>query len=270
MTTNSIKYKIYIIFHKDLYAEIYKDIPEDRIKNHITFYAVNGKIPKQFDAKLTPYILFEKDLPMYDPFLQYNRFCESSLFHHLYKNWNLLVEPYEFIGSLQYDMIVSNKTFECIETKIQSSSNPANLFFYHLLSNSCQHLGNYIPDEEGNNECLGFDGWQKIIDIYNFYFKTLHTLNDVCENDIPLFHTFTLHKTVFAKIMTFIVKVTPIIFELLHYEVRHLPFHLERLMGIVCYFQKVEGIMTEWIFLPDVIHEKDIKDKEWDIKMQQR
>lgn len=260
-------YHIYVIFHKQLYRECYKDIPKEELSASASFFAVNGKVKKEYDPWFESMIVWERKLAVYDPFLQYNRFCESSVFHHLYKNWNMLVEPYEFVGTLQYDMRISARTFKCIDEAITHAADPQKLFFYFYSDTAYAHLGNCILNANGANECLGFEGWSEIINLYNYYFKTSHTIQEVAMAQIPLYHTFTLHKTVFAKLMTFAMKATPRIFELLHHEVRHLPFHLERLLGILCYMQKNEGVMTEWICLPDVIHDEHIKDSEWDTNM---
>jgi hypothetical protein len=266
----TIPYHIYIIFHKQLYKECYNGISKEFLESRCHFFGVNGKIQKRYDPWFQPMIIWEKDLPVYDPFLQYNRFCESSVLHHMYKNWNLLVEPYEYVGILQYDMRISPKTFLCMDTAIERAKGEGkadNLFFYFHVDMAYAHLGNCILNADGVNECLGFEGWNEIVQMYNYYFKTSHTIQEVAMTEIPLFHTFTLHKKVFGKIMTFAMKAIPRIFELLHHEVRHLPFHLERLMGILCYFQKKEGIMKEWICLPDVIHDEHIKDEEWEANM---
>jgi hypothetical protein len=256
-------YKFYVVFHYNLIRDCYKGIPEEKLKKHVTFMAVNGKREKVYDPWFEPMIMYERKLPIYNPFLQYNRFCEGSVCHHMYNNWNLLVEPYDFVGTLQYDMRFSASTLECIDKAISNHKEPERLMFYYNILVAYPHLGNCIYNEKGVNECLGFEGWNEIIQMYNFYFKTNHTIQDVAMAEVPLYYSFMVHKKTFGKIMTFAIKATSRIFELLHYEVRHLGFHLERLMAILIYMQKKEGIVTDWIKLPDFVHDESLKDVVW-------
>jgi hypothetical protein len=256
-------YMWYIVFHKTLFRECYADLSEETFAAHMRPMAVNGAIEKKVDPWFAPYVLEERKLPCYDPFLQASRFCESSVYHHMYRNWPTLVEPYDFVGCLQYDMKVDQTLFTCMNETLRSHPSPPSVLFYYHIDTAYAHLGNWIPRADGSNECLGFEGWKEIIDMYNASWKTSHTIEDVANAQIPLFHTFSIHKTIFGKIMTFAMKATPRIFELLGYNTRHLPFHLERLLGILLYLEKKEGRLTTWIQLPNIEHSDTLKDNSW-------
>lgn len=258
------KYHLYIIFHKTLFRECYKELSEETFRKVFTCYGVNGKIHKDYDEWFKPSVLEERTLAVYDPFLQYNKFCESSAYYHMHMNWSRMVEPYDFIGAIQYDMRVGKKTIESIENKLSTTTNPESVIFYHYLDTAYDHLGSSMIDEKLNiNYCIGGDGWAMILNLYNHYFQTNIKFLDVVYGKIPLFHTFMVHKKVFAKAMLFVRAIVPRMFELLHFDVRHLPFHLERLFGVIFLCMKLEGNLTDWVLMEDLIHDENIKDLEW-------
>ena len=234
-----MNYQLYIIFHKDLYEKCYKDLSENYM-THIKFFAVNSKIQKNVPQKFMKQLIIERELQYYNPLLQMCNFCESSAFLHVYKNPQLLEK--EYIGFFQYDMILENSLFETFSPK-----EPTLYYFYK--ENSYRHL----------NQCIGLLGWGIIIDIYNKIFDTSHTIEIVCQNDIPLYHCYILPRNIFIKMMAFFEKVHPIIIELLGNETRHLPYHFERCHGIFLYFQKVEKHLS-WIQLPGITHSNILKD----------
>ena len=73
-------FKIYVIFHKFLVPECYETLSGEDISEHVRFIEVNAAIPKEIPAALAdlaPYIIQERELTWYNPFLQHNRFCVS-------------------------------------------------------------------------------------------------------------------------------------------------------------------------------------------------
>jgi len=258
-----LKFKIYVIFHKTLYRECYSDISQEDFKKNITCMAVNGKIQKTVDSWFKDSIMCERDLINYNPFLQLNNFCEASVYYHLFNNLNTCVDPYDFIGCIHYDMKIKKSTLDFIQTTIDSATNPSELLFYFDIHVANPHLGStisYINTPE-INECIGYPGWITILQMYNTIYNKNHTIESVAWGKIPLFHTFILHKSMFIKIMPFIEYVVPRMLEYLHYETHHLPYHIERLFGIVLLLKQLEGELPTWHKLPDVIHEEGIKDK---------
>lgn len=246
-----MNYQFYIIFHKDLYKECYKDLKQEYY-DKIKFFAVNSKILKKVPEKNLKdnKIIIERELPYYNPLWQHSNFCEDSAFLHVYKNHELLLDSYDYIGFFQYDMILNNDIFEQLEFTLQNHPEKDKLLFYFYKENSYRHLDQVI--------CL--DGWRIIIDIYNKLFNTNHSVDLVVINDIPLYHCYVMPKNIFNKMMQFLESVFPVLFELLGCETKHLPYHLERCHGIFLFFQLVENKLPHWFQMPGIIHSDDLKD----------
>ena len=242
-----VSYRIYVIYHKFLTLEAYTGLDRKYIKDHIQFVGVNGKIQKTIPTELAPYSFQERELTNFDPFMQANRFCESSVFFHVARNEERLLNPYDFVGFVHYDMVIDNKFFECIDRSIENSEK---ILFYHAKQWSVPHL----------NQAIGFQGWSLIVSMYNALFGTEHTLDEVLADEIPLFHTYMMHKTMFTRMMFFAHHSIPRIFEMLRYSTEHLPYHIERSHGIFLLLQKLDGHLTNWIELPGIDHRPDLKD----------
>ena len=242
-----MNYKLYIIFHKTLYEKCYKKLTDEQFKQ-LTFFAVNSTIQKEVPEKCMTQIILERNLPYYNPLWQHSNFCESSVFLHVYKNEQLL-NPYDYVGFFQYDMVLDPTVFSTIETTLEKYKQN-NFFFYHYKENSKRHLDQAI--------CL--NGWNLILTLYNTSFKTQHTIEQVVLEDIPLYHAFVLPKHIFNKMMAFFEIVFPYLFEMLACGTKHLPYHLERLHGIFLILQKLEGHLPHWVHLEDIQHNDSLKD----------
>ena len=243
-----MKYHFYIIFHKNVYEECYKDLDEKYLEN-CTFFGVNSKIQKYVPDKLRTKVILERNLPYYNPLWQFAEFCENSTLLHVYKNPQLC--NYDYVGFFQYDMILTNSVFATIDSTLESGSRDT--VFYFLKENSYRHL----------DQIIHLQGWQKIVELYNNIFHTNHSLDFVLINDIVLLHCFLLPKSVFTRMMDFFEKAFPTMFELLGCEVRHLPFHLERMHGIFLLFQHQEGHISQFVPMPGLIHSNTLKDEEF-------
>jgi hypothetical protein len=266
---NAKPFRIYCIYHKFLTEEAYKDLSECYIRDYVRFIGVNAQIKKTIPSSLKEYCFEERFLANYDPFLQFNRFCESSVFYHMYKNQELLLDPFEYVGCVQYDMVLQNSMFETITNELEKHNNQPNILFYHYIDNTAKHLFNPYSVEVMDPvtherkivvESMMYAEWTQIIQLYNTIFKTRHTLQDILESQFPLYHTFVLHKTMFQKMMFFATFAIPRIFEMLHFNTRHLPYHIERCHGLFLLFQKLEGHLPTWILLPGIDHRSDLKD----------
>jgi len=244
-----MNYKPYIIFHKTIYETCYKDLSANNF-DKLTFFGVNSKIKKMVPKSYMDKIIIERNLPYYNPLWQHSGFCEDSVFLHVYKNPEMLLNDYDYVGFFQYDMIMENSLFDTIDTMLKNHQEPYKLFFYYHKENSYRHLDQVI--------CL--QGWQIILSIYNQTFSTHHTMELLISNDIPLYHCYVLPKDIFNKMMMFFEKVFPIIFELLGCDSRHLPYHLERCHGMFLLFQHIENHLPHWIKLPGLTHSDSLKD----------
>ena len=243
-------FRFYIIFHKFLAKEAYEKLNPHYIQKYCRFIGVNRSIEKRVDDFFIPFIFEETQLPTYDPFLQFNKFCESSVFFHTVKNAPLLLNPFEFVGFLHYDMVLENEFFETIEYVLDTLPNPERKLFYYFAENSARHL------------LQGIDagGWTILVELYNKMFLTTHTLDKVLNVNIPLYHTYLVPKQVFKRMMAFAEKGIPRIFEMLNFDTHHLPYHIERLHGIFLTLQTADGHLDMWIRLPGLEHKEGLKD----------
>lgn len=256
-----VELKIYVVFHKKLFRACYADMPEELFRKYMTCFAVNKEIIKSYDPWFGPYIIREYELANYFPNLQAHRFCESSAYIHMFLNWDTLVEPYEFVGCVHYDMIIKPKAIENMIDTLSTVTNPFNTVFYFDKVAAKDNLGSsfVVNDIE---ECLSHRGWRVILDRYNEFFGTEHEYDSVVFDDMPLNHTFIIHKSLLANICPFFVSVLPRIQEFLHHRLRHFPYMLESLWGFLLLLNKRENPTTRWIKM-DIIHDESLKDGEF-------
>jgi len=243
-------FRFYIIFHKFITPLAYEKLDKAYLQKYCRFVGVNGAIQKHVDPSFYPLIFEETQLPFFDPFLQFNRFCESSVFIHTFKNAQLLLDPYKFVGFLQYDMVLEDEMFKEIEYTLETIENPHKKLFVHYAENSARHL------QQG----IDVEGWTYIVNMYNQMFSTQHTLDEVLARNIPLYHTYLVPRDIFRKMMFFAERAVPRIFEMLGFETRHLPYHIERSHGIFLALQTMDKHLDMWIRLPGIEHRDDLKD----------
>jgi hypothetical protein len=97
---------IFVVFHKYIFDECYKHIPQEILYKYFTFIAVNPKIEKCY-TKNKYKIINEWDLPIYDSTFQERGYNENSAIYHIYIN--NLHKKYNYIGFFQYDMEFNDK-----------------------------------------------------------------------------------------------------------------------------------------------------------------
>jgi len=235
-----MKYCFYVIFHKILYEECYEKVSKENLK----FIGVNSKIKKTIPESLKPQVILERELPYYNPLWQHSNFCEDSVFLHVIKNHQWLLDIYDYIGFFQYDMIMNQTLIDCFENNID----PKNVFYIYK-ENSFRHL----------NQTIGLEGWNIILKIYNIVYKKDFKMETIILNDIPLYHTFIFHKDIFIKMMNFFEICIPQMFEMLGCETKHLPYHFERCHGIFLLLEHIQGNIN-FIKMSGVIHNDSLKD----------
>lgn len=241
-------FKLNIIFHKFLVPECYETLSGEDL-SHLRFVAVNAKIPKQVPANLAPYIVQERQLPWYNPFLQYNRFCETSAFFHAWKNPHIFQEDY--IGFLHYDMLVKKEAIDYIRAEIlKADTTGKKVLFTQMCLYARPHL----------TQIISLDAWDYIVGFYNTLNGTHHSIHSILDAEIPMYHSFVLHREVFHRLMYFAEIAIPRMFELLHFETRHLPFMIERIHAVFLALHRLDGGTGDWLPLPGVIHEDRLKD----------
>jgi hypothetical protein len=238
-------FTLYVVFHKFLVPECYETLsPEQR--KYLRFMAVNAKIPKEIPENLQPLVLAERDLLWYNPFLQHNRFCESSAFFHVWKNPQLITE---YIGFFHYDMLIEKSAIEFLQEQIKTLGNERVLFTNVTLT-ARDHI----------QQILDLRQWDSIIQLYNVIFKRSHTIFSVLDEQLPLYHSFVVHRETFDRMMFFAEKAIPYLFELIGFDTKHLPFMIERLHGVFLALQRLDGEVSRWIPLPGITHLDRLKD----------
>lgn len=248
--TEPPSFRFYIIFHKFLTKIAYEKLDRRYLDTYCRFAGVNLSIQKTIPSEYSSLVFEETQLEHYNPFLQHNKFCESSVFFHTYMNAPLLLDPYRFIGFLQYDMVLENSLFESIEQVLQHIEEPDKTLFVHYIENSARHL----------EQCIAYDGWKVIIQVYNKMFGTQHFLEEVLVSDIPLYHCYLIPRDIFRTMMAFATVAVPRIFEMLGADTAHLPYHLERCHGIFLLFQTLDKHIVRWFKLPGIEHRDGLKD----------
>jgi hypothetical protein len=244
-------FRFYIIFHKFLTEVAYEKLDKTYLEKYCKFVSVNTAIKnKQIPQPLAHLVFEERQLPHYNPFMQHNRFCESSVFFHVAQNAELLLDPHEFVGFLQYDMVLEDSLFQNIEGAIKTLENPHKILFVHFAENSRRHL----------DQAIGVAGWQLVLNLYNHTFSTAHNMESILQANMPLYHSYMIPKAIFKKMMKFAEASIPLIFEMLGNDTRHLPYHIERSHGIFLILQTLEGHIDRWIQMPGIEHRDGIKD----------
>jgi len=240
-----MSFTLYVVFHKFLVPECYETLSGKALA-HLRFMAVNAKIPKDIPETLRHLVIAERSLSWYNPFLQHNRFCESSAFFHVWKNQQLLNE---YIGFFHYDMLIEQPAIEFLEREIQALGNERVLFTNVTLT-ARPHIQQIIQLNE----------WDQIIQLYNGMFGTRHTIFSVLDEELPMYHSFVIHRETFHRMMTFAEKAIPCLFELIGFDTKHMPFMIERLHGVFLALQRLDGAVSRWLPLPGITHLDRLKD----------
>ena len=242
--------RFYVIFHKKLYESAYEKVNKDYIDKYVRFCAVNRMIPKEIPASLAANVFHEHQLQNYNPFMQFNKFCESSVFFHVYKNPSLLLDPFRFVGFFHYDMVLQNSTFAEIEYALQVLEQPDKTLFVFKADHCFPHL----------HQIIYLQGWELIVNLYNGKHGTSHKMEEIIKHQIPLYHTFLVPRDIFRKMMEFAELCAPILFDLMGQELKHYPYHLERLHGLFLLLQTLDGHIIRWIQMSGVDHRSDLND----------
>jgi hypothetical protein len=243
-------FRINVVFHKFLVSECYETLSEKDKEDHIRFIAVNGKIEKRVPPELSPLVIHESALPWYNPFMQHNRFCESSAFFHAWRNPQVFLDQ-PYIGFVHYDMVLKKEALEFLQGHITAAEAARKkVVFAPYCHKARDHL----------YQVISLSAWDRVVQIYNMLHGTRHNIHKVIDVEIPLYHTFVIHKELFHRMMTFAEVVVPRLFGFIHYDTRHLPFMLERMHGVFLALQKLDGETGEWLPLPGIIHEDRLKD----------
>jgi hypothetical protein len=97
--------QIFVVYHQIVDEDIlFTKYSEEYIKKTFAFYCVNEVIEKYETPKRYGLpIIYEYELPKYNPFLQLRHYMETSAYLHIYNN--NIHKDLDFIGICQYDML---------------------------------------------------------------------------------------------------------------------------------------------------------------------
>lgn len=250
-----MRFQIYVIFHKTLHKDFYETIPEETFRRCITCIGVNEEIPKSYDPWFNASVVHEHQLADYNPLLQKQTYYESSVYYHL--THNTIIDPYDYVGCLHYDMKISERTLENIQTNIDFHANTNCLFYFQLAEGEHNVCNSFETKMDGANK------WNSVLQMYNEMFHTSFNLHHILYNSIPMFHSFIMPKHILLSLTPFIDKVSALILITLKKsksKQNSFPYHLERLWGFCLLLKKLEGILPVWIPLQEIIHDEAVKD----------
>jgi hypothetical protein len=243
-------FRLNIIFHKFLLTECYEELSQEDIEEYISFVAVNGKIPKSVPYCYRSFLISESSLSWYNPYLQHNRFCESSVFFHAWRNPQVFLEQ-PYIGFFHYDMVLKKEALDfLIEHTTAAEAAGKQVVFAPYCLVGRDHI----------QQIISLNEWNLIVNTYNEMFGGNHTIHSVIDKELPLYHTFVLHRDLFQRMMSFAEIISPRLFEMLGFDTRHLPFMLERMHAVFLALQRLDGATGDWLPLPGVVHKDNLKD----------
>lgn len=179
--------QFFVVFHKNIFDDCYKNIPEDILNKYFTFIAVNEKIPKNYTQNKYR-VINEWELPIYDKTFQERGYNENSAIYHIYAN--NLHRNYDYVGFFQYDMIFNDNIMEFLEKNI--SPTPTIFSVVNVNFMFCSY--------ETWNEPFTL---QFILDDYEeFYNKPFSE-----QNQYPLCNSFVIPVETFEKTMKWVTQL---------------------------------------------------------------
>jgi len=191
ITINPIsKLNIYNIWHNKLFDKCYDELDKYSL-NKIVMYDVNTSYTKCYNTNKKYNIIREYELDNYDELLQKTNYCQTSCLYHVFIN--KLYENLDYIGFIQYDMILYKDFIYDIEDKINKNNTEKDIYFYSLcVSNKIEVP--YI--------CKPYEN--SILEKYNMHFNTSHSYDSIKDlsNNFICLHTFVIPIKTFVKMMT--------------------------------------------------------------------
>lgn len=189
------------MFHRDLDPENYKCDPEFSFENY-GFIKANPMVKSNYDASYFKNIIFEDNLPVYDPHLQKATYMAPSIIYHAYKN--NLHENLDYIGFLEYDIpLMPEDPTNSIESVTQKTREILSSKKNVILHYRHQHiLRTYIQQEHINLN--GQNAIVQIFDDYNQFWSTSFDYNDFLDSKVSGQQSFLADRETFRDIMQFI------------------------------------------------------------------
>jgi len=181
--------QLFVVFHKKIFDDCYKNIPSEILNKYFTFIAVNKKIPKEY-TKNKYKVINEWELPIYDNSFQERGYNENSAIYHIYAN--NLHKIYKYIGFFQYDMNFNDKVVEFIYKSLETSSNEK-----------------YFSLETYNFTYCGYNTWNEHYTL-NYIIKNYESFFNVVfdkTKKYPLYNTYVVSLETYERVMKWVIQL---------------------------------------------------------------
>ena len=186
---NIMNIQFFVCFHKKIFSNIYK-ISLAENEKYLTFYGVKDK---DLQINQREKVIYEYELPYYNPMMQEKKYNEGSCIYHIYKN--NLYDKYDYIGFCQYDMIFLESSFKNIENKVLNNSNTIfylGFFPWAFLGGQTTIIRDYHNIQAGLNS-------------YNIFFNKNYTPENLISNKMIICNTFLIPKNMYEKMMSWLI-----------------------------------------------------------------
>uniref|UniRef100_A0A6C0HDE2 Uncharacterized protein n=1 Tax=viral metagenome TaxID=1070528 RepID=A0A6C0HDE2_9ZZZZ len=181
-------FQLFIVFHKKIFDDCYKNIPNDLLYQYFTFVAVNKTIPKEY-TKDKYKIINEWELSIYDDSFQLLGYNENSAIYHIYAN--KLHKKYKHIGFFQYDMIFNDNIVNFLINRLEKEES-----IYFSLDTYDFNFCSYRTWNEPRTMEYIIQDYEKYFGIY--FDRT---------KKYPLCNSFIIEVGIYEKIMGWVIQL---------------------------------------------------------------
>ncbi len=245
------QFRLFVIFHKAILPACYVDCSDEDLERYVRFYAVNETIPKEIPERFARWVIHEKDLPVYDPSLQVNRFCESSAFAHVYMNQDTLIKDIPYVGFFHYDMRFTADLFRSLEHNIAYATERGDSPLFPLM---CHEGRPHIT------QVFSLNVWDEFLSCYRTLNGSPRTIFDIVDAPLPFYHTYVMQRAQLSRLVGYMTCIIPAMFQLLGTHLEPVPMLLERFHALMLGLERMDGIVPIWIPLSGVTHDPELRD----------
>lgn len=227
-------FKIFVVFHKSIHEKCYEELDPDEF-SHLVFVAVNENLPKTYPTDTKYNIIKEWELPIYDPELQKNGFCENTVIRHVYLN--KLYGNATHVGFCQYDAYFKKGSINSVKQTMTPNSIHAMIMCGWSLYES-NFPNHFLIDRVIKN-------------MYEYFPNVQFSKNTV----FAMCNTFVLPVSVLDTIMPWIIQLDPVIWPA---SVKP-PERCDHWRMPACYLEHVMGMVLSSLYRefyqwPGIIH----------------
>jgi hypothetical protein len=193
----SVKCKIFVVFHKELNLEYYRE----EILDHYVFVNVN---PNN-DVTLFPSTVTIINLYEFNNFFPLGKwYTESEVIYNVYKN-SYLYEDLDFIGFSQYDIDTSKLTKASLDSTL-TEFNHIN-FQPHLFETD--YARGVVMDVKRPNRIngKGLNCYDAMLKEYNDFYQSNYKIADLNGKTINVCSAFVFSTVIFKEMMAFIAPI---------------------------------------------------------------